>query len=168
MPAVKKEQEMEKLLALDDKTFPVIGAPKEKVPFNETIGQRIPGKLSRKRSSNSLDRKKSVNGTAADKEIEEKTEPMEEETVESVNTMTKSKKKREAKKRKLMALKLVDVKDKTLSQEGQHFQTFCRKQFSVIIGRMGKSSLYLLVLSIFTFYSEKLYNREAEHYQEYL
>ena len=58
MPAVKKEQEMEKLLALDDKTFPVIGAPKEKVPFNETIGQRIPGKLSRKRSSNSLDRKK--------------------------------------------------------------------------------------------------------------
>ena len=146
MPAEKKEQDMDELLSLDDKeSFPVIGATKGKVSFNEAIGERIPRKLSRKRSSNSLDRgKKSVNGTATGKEKEEKAEPMEEETVETVSTMSKSKKKREAKKRKLMSLKLADTKDETLTQEGQNFQTFCRRQFSVIIGRMGKSSLYLL------------------------
>ena len=59
MPAIK-EQVMKESLYLNDKSFPVIGAPKEKIPFDEMIGERIPGKLSRKRSNNSLERKNSV------------------------------------------------------------------------------------------------------------
>ena len=149
MPAIK-EQVMKESLYLNDKSFPVIGAPKEKIPFDEMIGERIPGKLSRKRSNNSLERKNSITEIdLSTSETEEKTEPMEQETetVESVSTMSKSKKKRLAKKRKMMAVKLAE--DSTLSQEGQHFQTFCRKHFSVIVGRLGKSNFQFELINLY-------------------
>ena len=138
MPAIN-EQVMKESLYLNDKSFPVIGSPKEKIPFNEMIGERIPGKLCRKRSGASLERKNSITEIdISTSETEEKIEPMEQETESTESaSMSKSKKKRLAKKRKMMSVKLAE--DPNLTQEGQHFKMFCRKHFSVIVNRMGKS-----------------------------
>ena len=138
MPAVN-EQVMKEALFLNDKSFPVIGSPKEKIPFNEKIGERIPGKSCRKRSGTSLERKNSITEIdISNSETEEKIEPMEQETESTESApMSKSKKKRMAKKRKMIAVKLAE--DPSLTQEGQHFKMFCRKHFSVIVNRMGKS-----------------------------
>ena len=130
--------------------YPTMQEPKEKIPFDEPIGHRVPNRGSSKRNG-SMERGKRVATVAfTKKENWDEGSPMEEEIIEiDVPTAMKDNKKRkQKKKKKKLAVVMLDTfdEDPVLSNEATHFRTFARKHFGIILRKMGIIQLFSIFI----------------------
>ena len=120
--------------------FPKMEEAKKKVPYDEPIGNRIPRNAKRNKSVGKG--KKNTKEVVAKEENGNEGWPMDEEEVievDSPEVMKDDKRKKSKKKRRKLGSMVVDgANDPPLSNEANHFRTFARRHFTIILRKMGK------------------------------
>ena len=143
MKPAQEESKAKIIPTLDNTTpYPTMPEAETKVPFDEPIGFRVPGKSSSNGRNGSVERSKRATNAVAFKKEEREEASMEEEIVElfppaAANDGKKKKQKKKKKKNSAVLIEATDD-DPTLSNEAKHFRTFARKHFTIILRRMGK------------------------------
>ena len=120
--------------------FPKMEEAKKRVPYDEPIGSRIPRNAKRNKSVGKG--KKNTKEVVAKEENWDEGWPMDEEEVievDSPEAMKDDKRKKPKKKRRKLGSMVVDgADDPPLSNEANHFRTFARRHFTIILRKMGK------------------------------